>query len=388
MAEPIPPLLSGDGAPSGFFTGCHGPREGAFPMTSPRAVGRALGLSRLRRRCLDLEEELRRERSRSAAIVEALTDPLFVVDGDGFIRYGHVPEEASFPLGEGVVGHRVEEFLEAEELERHYRTYRRCLSSGEVESFSGTFSVEGRHRSYRARFSPVEDGSCVALIRDVTGEREAESRLACRAAELERHQEAIIGSMAILAESRDGGTGAHIERTKAYVRLLLEASGAATLYPPEHVDLVWQSAALHDVGKVGVPDAILLKPGRLTKEEFDVIKQHPLIGARILERVEAILGKASFIPYAREIVEYHHERWDGTGYPHGLEGEAIPFSARLMAVADVYDALVTERPYHEPMAHDEALSVIVGGAGSHFDPAVVALFLSCADRFGEISRSL
>jgi hypothetical protein len=204
----------------------------------------------------------------------------------------------------------------------------------------------------------------------------------------ERFRETIINSMAILAEHRDKGTGAHIQRTQAYVKLLLERSGSDELFPRKDLPLIWQSAALHDIGKVGVPDAILLKPGSLTREEFEIVRQHPSIGGEVLERTQELLGKDSFVVYAREITEFHHEKWDGSGYPRGLKKEKIPLLARIMAIADVYDAIVTRRPYKEPLSHDEAVSVIRAGAGSHFDPRLAEVFLSCEEEFDAIAKKI
>ena len=204
----------------------------------------------------------------------------------------------------------------------------------------------------------------------------------------ERFRETIINSMAILAEHRDKGTGAHIQRTKAYVKLLLERSGSDALYPRKDLPLIWQSAALHDIGKVGVPDAILLKPGSLTREEFEIVRQHPSIGGDVLGRTQELLGKDSFVVYAREITECHHEKWDGSGYPRGLKGESIPLLARIMAIADVYDAIVTRRPYKEPLSHEEAVAVIRGGSGSHFDPRLAEVFLTCEEEFDAIAKKI
>ncbi len=233
------------------------------------------------------------------------------------------------------------------------------------------------------------DGTAIqiaSIIQDITERKRFEGLLTRKAEELERHQEAIIAGMAILAEYRDRGTGEHIVRTKEYVRLLLERSGGSALYPPEHVPLLWQAAALHDIGKVGVPDMLLLKPGKLTPAEFEIVKQHTLIGSKVLQSATRILGEVSFVTYARQITEFHHEKWDGSGYPHGLEGEKIPFIARIMAIADVYDALVTERPYKKPIPHEEAVAVIAAGAGGHFDPRLVAVFLEYEREFDVIAR--
>ncbi len=218
----------------------------------------------------------------------------------------------------------------------------------------------------------------ISLIQDISERKKGER-------ELERHQEAIIGSMAILAEHRDHGTGEHIRRTKTYVRRLLERSGGERFFPPEHLPLLSQAAILHDIGKVGVPDSLLLKPGKLTPEEFEIVKRHTVIGGEVLGEAARILGEAPFIHYARQIIEFHHEKWDGTGSPHGLKGEEIPFIARIMAIADVYDALVSERPYKGAIPHEEAVAIIAEGAGTHFDPRLVEAFLACAEEFKAIS---
>jgi PAS domain S-box-containing protein len=228
---------------------------------------------------------------------------------------------------------------------------------------------------------PDGEFRCFAsIVQDISERKKSERELA-------RHQEAIIGSMAILAERRDHGTGEHIRRTKIYVQRLLELSGGERFYPPEHLPLLAQAAILHDIGKVGVPDSLLLKPGKLTPDEFEVVKRHTVIGGDVLGEAARILGEAPFIHYARQIIEYHHERWDGAGYPHGLKEEEIPFIARIMAIADVYDALVSERPYKGPIPHEEAVRIIVEGSGSHFDPRLVDAFLACADEFKALSRS-
>ena len=151
------------------------------------------------------------------------------------------------------------------------------------------------------------------------------------------------------------------------------------------IDLLYKSAPLHDVGKVGIPDSILLKPGKLTDEEFVVMKTHAQLGADALEIAEARLGSNSFLRYAREIAACHHEKWDGTGYPRQLKGDDIPLSARLMALADVYDALISKRVYKPAFDHDKAKSIILEGDGSHFDPRVIEAFLSCENDFIDIA---
>lgn len=216
-----------------------------------------------------------------------------------------------------------------------------------------------------------------------------------RTEEVQRTQDVTILSLASLAETRDNETGAHILRTQRYVRALaLELRGHPRFYKaldPDSIDLLYKSAPLHDIGKVGVPDAILLKPGKLTAEEFETMKKHTVYGRDALIKAEAALdGGAddSFLKHAREISYSHHEKWDGSGYPEGLKGEGIPVSARLMALADVYDALISKRVYKEAFTHEKARDIIMQGGGSHFDPAVVEAFAAIEDKFVEIAAEL
>ncbi len=215
--------------------------------------------------------------------------------------------------------------------------------------------------------------------------------LAERTQELNITRDASILGLASLAETRDNETGGHILRTQNYVRLLAEQLSRGErdrdALDPATIDLLYKSAPLHDVGKVGIPDSILLKPGKLTDEEFDIMKGHAQIGADALEVAEAQLGSNSFLQIAREISLTHHEKWDGNGYPNKLKGEAIPISGRLMALADVYDALRSKRVYKPAFSHEKARSIILEGSGSHFDPTVVDAFLKVEQQFIEIANT-
>jgi adenylate cyclase len=202
---------------------------------------------------------------------------------------------------------------------------------------------------------------------------------------------AIVG-WAALAETRDPETGNHIFRTQKYIRAMAQhlAHHQTLEYriQPKEVDLLVKSSPLHDVGKIGVPDAILLKPGPLTPAEFEEMKKHTLCGAEALAKAEAASGltdDTSFLKTAREIALTHHEKWDGTGYPHGLAGENIPLCGRLMALADVYDALISDRVYKKAMSHEAAANIIRNGRGTHFDPEIVNVFEALEDQFLAIS---
>ncbi len=213
-----------------------------------------------------------------------------------------------------------------------------------------------------------------------------------RTRELEQMRDATILAMASLAETRDNETGNHIRRTQLYVRVLAETLAAnpqhARELTPENIRLLEKSAPLHDIGKVGVRDDVLLKPGPLTAGEFEHMKTHTTLGRSVIESVEAQMGASStFLSYAKEIAYSHHEKWDGSGYPEGRSGAAIPLSARLMAVADVYDALISERVYKKAMPHEEAVKIIRAGRGKHFDPDVIDAFDTVVDRFREIAAA-
>jgi putative two-component system response regulator len=205
-------------------------------------------------------------------------------------------------------------------------------------------------------------------------------------------QDAIITALCTLSEMRDNETGNHIFRTQNYVQALAERlrnhPRFAAELNDEIINLLFKSAPLHDVGKVAIPDAILLKPGKLTADEWLIMKCHAEYGRNAIAQAENDIGEsASFLRYAREIAYGHHEKWDGSGYPQGLAGDAIPLSARLMAVADVYDALISKRVYKPAYSHEQAVTMIAEGRGSHFDPDVVDAVLAIAEQFNEIAGS-
>ncbi|PZW47605.1 two-component system response regulator [Pseudomonas sp. URMO17WK12:I2] len=204
-------------------------------------------------------------------------------------------------------------------------------------------------------------------------------------------QDVTIHAMASLAETRDNETGNHIRRTQHYIRLLAdllrEHPRFRQFLDEDTIRLLFKSAPLHDIGKIGIPDHILLKPGRFTPEEFEVMKTHTTLGRDAIQHAENQLGvKVDFLRLAKEIAYSHQEKWDGSGYPEGLAADDIPISARLMAVADVYDALISRRVYKPGMPHEQAVGIIREGRGSHFDPDICDVFVANAERFREISE--
>jgi len=211
-----------------------------------------------------------------------------------------------------------------------------------------------------------------------------------RSREVMAIQEVTIMAMASLAETRDNATGNHIRRTQHYVRALAQHlrhhPRFAAALNDETIELLFKSAPLHDIGKVGIPDRILLKPGRLTPDEFEIMKTHAALGRDAIAAAERYLDTPdSFLRFAREIAYSHQEKWDGSGYPEGLWGEQIPLSARLMAVADVYDALISRRIYKPALPHEQAVAMIREGRDQHFDPDIVDAFLECAEQFRTIA---
>ncbi|MDG4582825.1 MAG: two-component system response regulator [Candidatus Competibacter sp.] len=211
-----------------------------------------------------------------------------------------------------------------------------------------------------------------------------------RSREVTAIQEVTILAMASLAETRDNATGNHIRRTQHYVQILARHLRRhprfAAALTDETIELLFKSAPLHDIGKVGIPDRILLKPGHLTPAEFEIMKTHAVLGRDAIAAAERHLDTPnSFLRFAREIAYSHQEKWDGSGYPEGLWGERIPLSARLMAVADVYDALISRRIYKPALPHEQAVATIREGRGRHFDPDIADAFLECAEEFRAIA---
>lgn len=196
----------------------------------------------------------------------------------------------------------------------------------------------------------------------------------------------MIFGLAKLSESRDNDTGEHLDRISAYVTILARHLATFVTVDRQLIDEIGLASSLHDIGKVGVPDQVLLKPGKFGPEERIVIETHPRIGQECLQALEQQLGEDNFLSLATEICACHHEKWDGTGYPNGLSGTEIPLSARIVALADVYDALRSRRPYKEPMSHTKARTIILEGKGSHFDPNVVDAFLMAEHEFEELSE--
>ncbi|MCL2853293.1 MAG: response regulator [Defluviitaleaceae bacterium] len=203
---------------------------------------------------------------------------------------------------------------------------------------------------------------------------------------------AILKTMAELLEYRDDVTGSHIERTQRYIKLLFESMNSRGVYVSEVAaldkNLVLQSCQLHDIGKISIRDAILLKPGKLTPEEFELMKTHTVFGEEVILKLKNSTMDSDFLEYARAFAISHHEKWGGSCYPYGVTGANIPLLGRIMAIADVYDALVTDRPYKAAFSHEKAVQIIMEGKGTHFDPELIDLFEKISPEFGKIAAEV
>ncbi len=223
------------------------------------------------------------------------------------------------------------------------------------------------------------------IIRDITGRKKMEKKLIDSYKNIKETRAMTILGLAKLAEYRDQNTGEHLERMMEYTKLLARALSKKQKYQDyiteEYIEDVYISSMLHDIGKVGITDRILLKPGPLDDDEYEKVKKHTLLGGDALRAVEAQIKGKSFLSLGKQICYYHHERWDGTGYPFGLSGKNIPLSARIVALADVYDALTSERVYKSASSHETAVATIQKEKGRHFDPDIVEIFLENQEAF-------
>lgn len=270
----------------------------------------------------------------------------------------------------------------------------RAFQTGGVDYVTKPFQFEEIHARVKTHLNSRKLQKSLALhtnnLQGLVDEQIKEILVTKEA--LFKTQLATILAFSKLAEVRDDETGQHIERTRVFCRILTEQLRVQCSVGAEidnsFVDNIYFAAALHDIGKVAISDEILLKPGKLTEEEFEIMKTHTALGARTLQTMLEHYPENAFITMAIEISRSHHEKWDGTGYPQNLKGKSIPLSARIMALADVYDALTSERRYKPGFSHEKSRDIILEGRGTHFDPAVIDAFLVLEDQFRDIRQNL
>lgn len=203
-------------------------------------------------------------------------------------------------------------------------------------------------------------------------------------------QYSVVHVLADMVERRDGSTGGHLTRTQNYLKVLLEEVRAQNIYAEQLQDddnLLIQASQLHDMGKISIPDSVLLKPGKLTAEEYNIMKTHTTLGENAIRYAMSSVQEKRFLEISATFAGAHHEKWNGTGYPRGLSGQDIPIEGRLMAIADVYDALISERPYKKPFTHEKAVEIIMNDSGTHFDPLLIQVFERVADVFENIAHT-
>ena len=214
-------------------------------------------------------------------------------------------------------------------------------------------------------------------------------KLVLKIGEISELQNSILNIVAGMVESRDGVTGSHIYRIQKYLNCMIDAMMDANTYFDEicswDMDFLLPSSQLHDLGKIAISDAILNKAGKLTDEEFEIMKTHAQIGVDAISRMERSTSDSSFLQYAKTFAGAHHEKWDGSGYPNGLKGDNIPLEGRILMIADVYDALISARPYKEPFSHEKAVEIIKAGSGTQFDPWLIEVFETISDQFAVVA---
>ena len=207
---------------------------------------------------------------------------------------------------------------------------------------------------------------------------------------MKNYNSEIVTSFATLVESRDSSTGSHVKRTKSYVKILLDEIKTNSLYSSimtkDFEDKMMNAAPMHDIGKISIPDTILQKPGKLTDEEYSVMKKHSVLGGEIIQEIFKDMDDKEFLNIAYDVTRYHHEKWNGNGYPEGLVGKEIPFSARIMAIADVFDAISAKRCYRDAMPLDKCFAIIKEGKGVDFDPVLTDLFLNAREKVEKVCK--
>ena len=343
-----------------------------------------------------VEEALRVSEKKYRNILESMEEGYAEIDLKGNFTFFN--DSVSNILGysrQELMGMNNRKYSTPESAKKMYQIFNRVYSTGKATNISEyeVIKKDGTIKYLGFSVSPMRDKDGMAIgfrgiARDETERLKAEKERRELENKLHNARAATILGLAKLAEYRDKGTGAHLERIREYAKIIaIEMAGLSNYkdyITEKYIEDIYQSSILHDIGKVGIQDSVLLKPGKLNSEEFDIIKRHTTLGGDALAEIESQTEGRSFLILGKEIAYYHHEKWDGTGYPDGLKGEGIPLSARMVAIADVYDALTTKRFYKEAFTHEKSRGIIISLKGSHFDPDVVDAFIANEKNFNRI----
>ena len=342
------------------------------------------------------EKSLQESEKKYRTILESIEEGYYEVDITGNFTFfndslckilGYTKDE--------LIGMNLKQYMNEDNAKIIFHAFDEILNS---EKYSGILDCEfigksGQHRIIEISISIMMDSNeqpigFRGITRDITEKKMLERNLIQSYKDVQNTRAGTILGLAKLAEFRDKDTGRHLERIREYTRILAEEMAKHSKYKgyitKEYRDDISLSSILHDIGKVGVPDSILLKPGKLTSREFEEIKEHVLLGGDTLNTIDSRIDGRSFLTIGKEIAYHHHEKWDGTGYPDGLKGEDIPLSARLVGLADVYDALTSKRSYKDAYSHKKAKKIIIDERGKHFDPDIVDAFLIREDDFNMV----
>ena len=346
----------------------------------------------------NLEARLQITERNYLMLMGSILSPLTLVDPLGnILKWNYAAEQFYGYPWEEVVGHSFDEITRANADRLSLPEILRRVEENDgryVETDVPRRRRDGTIQFTYASYSQLTDseGQVVAyslMEKDLTERIKLERKLKAAVKDLKETQKATIFGFAKLTEGKDLNTGKHLDRMREYTKILALELRKKPQYEhyidDEYLEDLYLSSVLHDVGKVGIADSILLKPGRLDPSEFEKIKEHARIGGDALTEVDRTLARQSFLTIGKQIAYSHHERWDGTGYPRGLKEEAIPLSARIVALADVYDALTSERVYKDALSHEEAVEIIRSERGTHFDPDIADAFLEQQEQFRRIN---
>jgi len=343
-----------------------------------------------------VEEALKVSEKKYRNILESIEEGYAEIDLKGNFTFFN--DSVSRILGysrKELMGKNHKEYTTPKSARKLYKEFNKIYKTGKTSGVVGNQVINKNggvnYTEIVASLMRDKDGMPTGfrgVARDVTERIKAEKERRELENKLHYARTATILGLAKLAEYRDKGTGAHLERIREYAKIIAREMAGLSDYrdyiTEKYIEDIYQSSILHDIGKVGIQDSVLLKPGKLNSEEFDIIKRHTTLGGDALAEIESQIEGRSFLILGKEIAYYHHEKWDGTGYPDGRKGEDIPLSARMVAIADVYDALTTKRFYKEAFTHEKSREIIVDLKGSHFDPDVVEAFLANEKNFSRI----